>query len=103
MFMDVSDFSDVMLAAKLGKGVKDLTVGDVIDNLPKPRKILFVTIRDNYVYCRQDRHETEEDISKLIRGCNELEQRIILYFMTQIFEDSKVQEIRREIQRLEDY
>ena len=101
MLMDVSDHSDEILAKKLNKDVKDLTVGDVIDNLSTTRKMLFEAIRDNYVYCRQNKYETEEDISKLIRGCNELEQRVVLYFISQIFEDPKVQKLRREIQRLE--
>lgn len=103
MFLDLGDRSDVELAQKLGKDVKDLTVNDVINNLTIPRKMLFEAIRDNYVYCRQDRRKTEEDISKLIRGCNELEQRVILYFISRMFEDPRLQKLRREVQRLEEY
>lgn len=100
--MDVSDRSDIELAGKLGKSYKDLTVADVIDNMPKVNKMIFEAIRDNYMFHRQNEQETIEDVRKLIQHCNELQRNVIIYFTHEMFHNEEWQRARRKINKLED-
>lgn len=98
--MDVSDHSDIELAEKLGKDVNSLTVGDVIESLPKVKRMLLEIIMDNYINGRQNKCETQDDISKLLSHLTEVEQRVILYLANDLFTNPKWKKIRREALRL---
>lgn len=98
--MDVSDRSDIELAEKLGKDADSLTVGDVIESLPKIKRMVLENIMDNYINGRQNKRETQEDISKLSPHLTEIEQHVILYLTNELFTNPKWQKIRREDKRL---
>ena len=98
--MDVSDRSDMELAEKLGKDANSLTVGDVIESLPKVKRMLLEIIFDNYINGRQNKLETQDDISKLLPHLTGLEQKVILYLASELFTNPKWQKIRREAKKL---
>lgn len=97
--MDVSDRSDIELAEKVGKSYKDLTVSDVIDNMPTINRMIFETIRDNYMFHRQNEQETTEDFCKLLQHCNEVQTKVIIYYMHEMFNNEEWQRARREIDK----
>lgn len=98
--MDVNDRSDIDLAKKLGKDADSLTVGDVIDSLPKVKRIVLENIMDNYINGRQNKLETQDDVSKLLPYLTEVEQHVILYLTSDLFANPKWQKIRREAIRM---
>lgn len=100
--METGDRSDIELAAKLDKDPDKLTVGDVIESLATPKRMSLESIMDNYINGRQDKLDTEEDISRMLPHCTEIEQQVIMYLGEELFRNPKWQKIRREAMRLED-
>lgn len=98
--MDVNDRSDIDLAKKLGKDADRLTVGDVLDSLPKVKRMVLENIMDNYINGRQNKLETQGDVSKLLPYLTEVEQHVILYLTSDLFANPKWQQIRREAIRM---
>ena len=98
--MEVNDRSDIELAEKLGKDAEHLTVADVIESLPKIKRMVLENIMDNYINWRQDKLETQDDVSKLLPHLTEVEQHVVLYLTNDLFTNPKWQKVRREAKRI---